>query len=102
MDEVLGRLEDAAHGVDSTDLSTARKYCRELIDEQPSIDVDWNEAPEWANYHAVDADGEAWWYENEPRLLMSCWSEVWCGEIAKKGITNLEGINWQQTLTKRP
>lgn len=29
--------------------------------------IDWDEAPEWANYVARDADGEWYWYENKPK-----------------------------------
>ena len=28
----------------------------------------WAEAPEWAEYAATDRDGEAVWYERQPRL----------------------------------
>ena len=27
---------------------------------------DWSQAPEWANYYAIDDDGQCFWYENEP------------------------------------
>jgi hypothetical protein len=27
---------------------------------------DWNDAPEWANYVAMDADGEWYWFAKEP------------------------------------
>lgn len=30
------------------------------------VKPDWNSAPEWANWWAVDADGLAHWYANEP------------------------------------
>lgn len=28
---------------------------------------DWKDAPEWANWLAMDSDGIWWWYENEPK-----------------------------------
>ena len=27
---------------------------------------DWSQAPEWANYYAIDGDGSRWFYEFEP------------------------------------
>lgn len=27
---------------------------------------DWNTAPEWARFWAMDEDGGAWWYSDEP------------------------------------
>ena len=35
-----------------------------VVDEKPA--VDWSEAPEWANYWALDYDGAAYWYEAQP------------------------------------
>ncbi len=36
---------------------------------------DWGEAPDWAEYWAVDRDGEAFWFEQEPLLLENI--EAW-------------------------
>lgn len=30
--------------------------------------IKWDEAPPWANFYAVDSDGDRWWYKNKPRL----------------------------------
>jgi hypothetical protein len=30
--------------------------------------VNWAEAPEWAQYWAMDSDGEAFWYEKSPMI----------------------------------
>lgn len=41
------------------------------IKEQPPIQqfpVDWGNAPEWANWWAMDATGTAYWYAEEPKL----------------------------------
>ena len=32
------------------------------------IAIDWTNAPEWANYLAMDDDGSWWWYELEPNI----------------------------------
>lgn len=31
-------------------------------------EINWKEAPEWANYMAEDADGYSYWYEKKPIL----------------------------------
>lgn len=30
------------------------------------LQIDWTQAPEWANFAAMDSDGEWWWYQKEP------------------------------------
>jgi hypothetical protein len=37
---------------------------------------DWEDAPEWANWLARDADGELCWFENEPQLRGEVWGRV--------------------------
>ncbi len=32
------------------------------------VKPDWSNAPEWANYWAFDADGQAFWFEEEPNV----------------------------------
>lgn len=32
------------------------------------------EVPDYAQYVAVDADGEAWWYTEKPRINFYTWS----------------------------
>ena len=34
------------------------------------IHVDWSSAPPWANFLALNADGEWYWFENEPTLTI--------------------------------
>lgn len=40
---------------------------------------DWKDAPEWANYLAMDKDGEWYWFSSEPKLIEDC------GVYAKTG-----------------
>jgi hypothetical protein len=42
-----------------------------LTKEQPTVQkfpVDWNSAPEWAYFWAMDSTGTAYFYEEEPEL----------------------------------
>ena len=33
----------------------------------------WNDAPDWAQFVAMDKGGSWWWYENEPKLRNGVW-----------------------------
>jgi hypothetical protein len=33
----------------------------------------WNDAPEWANYLAMDSGGSWLWFENKPLLRSGSW-----------------------------
>ena len=57
---------------------------------------DWNAAPEWANYVAMDEDGEWYWYENEPTILFSRYTtDGRCEFIETPKV-------WKSTLQSRP
>ena len=62
-----------------------------------SIEPDWSEAPEWAQYWAVDEDGSAWWYAEEPSRLAACWNR---GGREARMLERVPG--WRNTLHKRP
>lgn len=34
---------------------------------------DWSQAPEWARWYAVDADGQTNWFEKKPEKIRSNW-----------------------------
>lgn len=61
----------------------------------------WNNAPEWAKYLAMDSSGEWWWYENEP--LQSIDNQRWysaLGGRAEIAELNNESV-WLDTLESR-
>lgn len=58
---------------------------------------DWKDAPEWANWLAMDQDGEWIWHEHEPEQGGRYWLSVERGRRAKAGETR-----WQDTLEQRP
>jgi hypothetical protein len=74
-------------------------------------DVDWTQAPEWANWRAVDPNGWAHWFQEEPIKLMtinySGWvaktingiqqgAELWASEVDLP-----LGVDWRETLRQR-
>lgn len=62
----------------------------------------WDEAPELAQWAAIDKDGEGYWYESKPELL-SC---AWKSRAAKWYFIHdnmlHQGENWETTLEQRP
>jgi hypothetical protein len=48
---------------------------------------DFGELPKWANYVAMDANGDWWCYEVEPKAKDGMWSSQhgWCLEWVRHG-----------------
>ena len=64
------------------------------------LEPNWEEAPDWANWWAVNEDGDSWWFECEPPLSRDQW--LMNGNWNYAGNVNLNGFNWRETLTHRP
>lgn len=59
---------------------------------------DWNDAPEWASWLAMDSDGAWWWYEREPRR-----GERTFGAGYGRATPAIVVISdWSETLESRP
>lgn len=56
---------------------------------------DWSTAPGWANYVAMDKDGNWFWYEEKPELLsgVGVWHSDTLYELA---------FSWKDSLERRP
>lgn len=57
---------------------------------------DWKDAPEWAQYLAMDPDGSWWWYASKPRVTKYGWESR--GLCDKAGNT----VAWDGSLQERP
>jgi len=85
----------------------ARAAIREVLGSMP--EPDWSEAPEWAQWWAVSAEHEAFWYAAEPKPIshMGHWSRPMTNSrvsiMQRAGRINLPlGTDWRLTLRKRP
>lgn len=67
------------------------------IDQLQNIKPDWKDAPEWANYVAMDDNSRWWWYEKEPFWRCGEWDE-YTGKVEPCG-AKLDG---SITLEERP
>lgn len=69
---------------------------------QPLPDgVTWDDAPKWAEWFAIDADGRGHWFRGKPRLNTE---ECWYGDLAlvKQRLPILAPGRWRDSLRRRP
>jgi len=57
----------------------------------------WENAPLWANYTAMDDNGEWFWYENETELDDGYWIT-----IGKYENACVYSLGWKESLEPRP
>lgn len=62
---------------------------------------DWKDAPEWARWLAMDANGFWWWYEEEPVASGKAWKPSDSGDCTR-AFTKPTKEDWLETLTPRP
>jgi hypothetical protein len=60
---------------------------------------DWNIAPEWAKYCAMDEDGEWYWFEKKPIPGKRYWCDDGAGLVV---YTQVDGLAWHESLERRP
>jgi hypothetical protein len=58
---------------------------------------DWKDAPDWANWLAMDDDGEWYWYSIEPHLADDCW----VSDASKLSYAGRQ-VRWDLSLSERP
>ncbi len=88
------RLEDITLDLSYTALALIKEawFARAAL-SKPS----WDDAPEWANYVAQDADGCWYWYEFKPKLLADTYTDTIGAYHPVEAIAG-----WQDTLEQRP
>ena len=59
---------------------------------------DWKDAPEWANYLAMDKNGDWYWYAREPELGRVEWLDY----ARRFQLASERGSSWKDSLEKRP
>lgn len=58
----------------------------------------WNDAPEWANWLAMDEDGDWYWYEDEPVIGYDVWRNF---AITRHEKAKEVGTHWKSSLEQR-
>ncbi len=63
----------------------------------------WKDAPEWANYLAMDADGIWVWYENRPEAEEYYWERGMMGRLQLADEVFDQGERpWYEAIFERP
>jgi len=72
-----------------------------LAEEYRRLAPDWSEAPKGYGWLAIDANGEASWYDKEPKMYSDSWWDE--SAIAYECTTDLPiGIDWRLCKWQRP
>ena len=76
----------------------------EVVGPESKTLYDWSKAPEWANWAAMDGDGEACWYKEKPETdeEYDIWGTAKQYENADETITIYRSVPWDQSLEQRP
>ena len=61
----------------------------------------WNDAPEWANYLAMDSDNDWYWYESKPHYYYGRWT---CESYQRSSRANIDDKSYSssESLEERP
>lgn len=58
----------------------------------------WDDAPEWAKYVAMDKDGEWWWFERKPVPER----EEWRVDAGRVELASRNFEDWEDAIERRP
>jgi hypothetical protein len=61
---------------------------------------DWANAPEWANWFAIDEHGTGWWCSKKPFIENNIWRVPDGSAWTKSG--HFDPTNWRTSLQQRP
>ena len=89
--------------LDTKDVTVIRTEKRYVLNEKV---FELDECPDWAQYAAVDADGEAYWYSTKPSRAGGDWVDFYGGRIRliRDGDNALifDAADWKHSLIERP
>ena len=78
-----------------------------VVGQETKTLYDWSKAPEWANWAAMDEDGDVFWFEGKPERLGRGWrDDSWYTEkrweLARRATALYQSVPWDQSLEQRP
>ena len=95
-------VTDAWNLADTMYLENAEReniVCQDLSQEdwQP----DWDRAPEWAKWWAMDKDGESYYFGDKPEMESTTWMPTGTTSPVFLTQSNYQG-DWKDSLRERP
>jgi len=87
--------------LDTKDVTVTRTEKRYILNEKV---FELDDCPDWAQYAAVDADGEAYWYSSKPKTVENGWiGDTYSPVVMVDGKANVfDPTDWQHSLIERP
>ena len=89
--------------LDTRDVTVTRTEKRYVLNEKV---FQLDNCPDWAQYAAVDEDGQAYWCSSKPGRVGNVWLNAgrnWLIEAeARTGANVFDATDWQHSLIKRP
>ncbi|MFA5166588.1 MAG: hypothetical protein WC449_04845 [Candidatus Paceibacterota bacterium] len=81
-------------------VSVVNNVVCELKETETGLQPNWNDAPEWANYWAIDKNGHGHFYEQEPFVE----DYQWVVDFGDYQFDHNYGYieYWKDTLRRRP
>lgn len=58
----------------------------------------WQSAPAWAQFLAMNSDGEWWWFEHSPEMGCS----LWFTRTGKSELALKRAVSWTHSVSARP
>jgi len=62
---------------------------------------EWEHAPDWANWLAMDVEGRWYWFAEKPEQRSATWANGWATRVSEAGLTPGRS-GWAETLEPRP
>lgn len=62
---------------------------------------EWEHAPDWANWLAMDVEGRWYWFAEKPEQRSATWANGWATRVREAGLTPGRS-GWTETLEQRP
>lgn len=75
-----------------------KKHDQDFIYE---INPDWEKAPDWAMWWAVNANGQAFWHEKQPTIFAIMWEATWTAKYDRM-VEIPVGMDWRIVIFQRP
>ena len=87
--------------LDTEEVQVTRTEKRYVLNEKV---FELDDCPDWAQYAAVDADGEAYWYNSKPSRVGSCWVTHGRPRLIRDDCKAFifDPTDWQHLCIKRP